>query len=200
MTLHSSRKNNSGIGSAQSAPHHFYAVDHSADITLEQRSVGHTLSTFSHSCFSLFRWPWSPPLHRNNVRVSGPQLPPQFESSRFNDSIHHTLRFSTPRGQTHATVKNRRPRDFTPHPQPNSFPSGSSTSIFCRSSAPSSRCLQCLTQSESVSLPTSSRPWLAVTTAISPRCGGISQHPAVASPPATESQWSTSVFVVCPAS
>ena len=46
------------------------------------------------------------------TQLSGPQPPPQFESRRFNDSVHHTLRFSTPRGQTHATVKNRRPLDF----------------------------------------------------------------------------------------
>ena len=43
---------------------------------------------------------------------------------------------------------------------------------------PASPCLPCSTRSERVSLPTSSRPWLVVTTTISPRCGGISQHPA----------------------
>ena len=84
--------------------------------------------------------------------------------------------FSIPRDQTHATVRNRRRRGFlhwllhkTLHSSnQNSFPSGSSVSTSCRSSTPSFRCLQCLTWSERVSLPISSRPWLVVTTAISP--------------------------------
>ena len=62
--------------------------------------------------------------------------------------------------------------------------------------------LVCLIQSERVSLPTSYRPWLVVTAAISLRCGGISQHPAVA--PCHDSQQShtgaqVSFFVDFPA-
>ena len=65
----------------------------------------------------------------------------------------------------------------TPHQQPNSFPSGSSVPIFCRSSTPSYRCPQCLTRLEHASSPTSSRPWLAVARTTSPQCGGTSQLP-----------------------
>ena len=79
LTLDSSWTNTTGIGSAQSAPHHFYPVDHSADNTIEQRLVCHSFSRLSHSCHTLSpmalvcttspeqhksRWSWPPPLHR----------------------------------------------------------------------------------------------------------------------------------------
>ena len=67
----------------------------------------------------------------------------------------------------------------TPPQQPNSFPSSSSISTSCRSPTPSFRCQQRLTQSKRVSSPTSSRPWLVVTAAISLQCDDIFQHPAV---------------------
>ena len=57
-------------------------------------------------------------------------------------------------------------------------PSGSSVSMPCRSSTPSFRCQQCLTQSKRVLSPTSC-PWLVVTTAILLQCDDISQHPAI---------------------
>ena len=105
LTLDSSWTNTIGIGSAQSAPHHFYAVDHSANNILGQRLVCHSFSRLSHSS----RWPWSAPLHRNNTSL-GPQPPPRFESSRLHDLNHLTLRFSSPRGCARFTVRSRRPR------------------------------------------------------------------------------------------
>ena len=90
--LNSSWTNTIGIGSAQSAPHHFYAVDHSAYNILEQRLVCHSLSRLSNSCHTLSRWPWSAPLHRNSTS-RGPQPPPRFESSRLPDLNHLTLSF-----------------------------------------------------------------------------------------------------------
>ena len=143
LTLNSSWSNTIGIGSAQSAPQHFYAVNHSANNTLEQRLVCHSLSRLLHSCHTLSRWPWSAPLHRNNTSLDGPGLhhfidsrqviillsrwpwssplhrnstslgpqpPPRFESSRFLDFNHLTLRFSSPRGCARFTVRIRRPR------------------------------------------------------------------------------------------
>ena len=74
LTLDSSWSNTIGIGSAQSAPHHSYAVDHSAGNILEQRLVCHSFSRLSHSCHTLSRWPWSAPLHRNNTSLDGPGL------------------------------------------------------------------------------------------------------------------------------
>ena len=126
----------------------------------------------------------SPPLHRNSTSL-GPQPPPRFESSRLLDLNHLTLRFSSPRGCARFTVRIRRPRvclHWLLHKtlqQPNSFPSSSSVSISCRSSTSSFRCQQRLTRSKRVSSPTSSRPWLVVTTAISLQCDDIFQHPAV---------------------
>ena len=109
LTLDSSWTNTIGIGSAQSAPQHFYAVDHSAKNILKPRLVCHSFSRLSHSCHTLSRWPWSAPLLRNNTSL-GPQPPPRFESSRLHDLNHLTLRFSSPRGCARFTVKARRLR------------------------------------------------------------------------------------------
>ena len=92
LTFNSSWTNTIGIGSAQSAPHHFFAVDHSANNILEQRLVCHSFSRLSHNCHTLSRWPWSSPLHRNSTSL-GPQPPPRLESSRLHDLNHLTLRF-----------------------------------------------------------------------------------------------------------
>ena len=109
LTLDSCWTNTIGIGSSQSASHHFYAVDRSANNTLAQRLVCHSFSRLSHSCHTLSRWSWSAPLHRNNTSL-GPQPPPLFESSRLHDLNHLTLRFPSPRGCARFTVKIRRPR------------------------------------------------------------------------------------------
>ena len=203
LTLNSSWTNTIGIGSAQSAPHHFYAVDHSTfaqlshivtmalvcTTSLEQhksRWSWSPLHRFQTSHILLSRWPWSSPLHRNSASL-GPQPPPRFESSRLLDLSHLTHRFSLPRGCARFSVRIRRlpclsplaATQETPLQQPNSSPSSSSISISCRSSTPSFRCLQRLTRSKRVSSPTSSScTWLVVTTAISLQCDDIFQHPA----------------------
>ena len=90
LTLDSSWTNTIGIGSAQSAPHHFYAVDHSA----------HTLT----------RWPLSPPLHWNNTSLDGPGRHHFIGTAQVlaRNSLHGlTLRFSSPRGCARFTVRTR---------------------------------------------------------------------------------------------
>ena len=92
LTINSSWTNTIGIWSAQSAPHHFFAVDHSADNILEQRLACHSFSRLLHSCHTFSRWPWSSPLHRNSTSL-GPQPFPRFESSRLHD-LNHLLYFN----------------------------------------------------------------------------------------------------------
>ena len=61
--------------STQSVPHHFYAVDLSADIILEQRSTGHPLCRRFHTAVS-HRLD-GPGLHHfiGTTQASGPQTP-----------------------------------------------------------------------------------------------------------------------------
>ena len=198
-----------GIGSAQSAPHHFYAVDQSANNILEQQLVCHSFSRLLHSCHTLSRWPWSAPLHRNNTSLDCPvsatsSIPDKshsmsrwpwssplhlnrFESSRLHDLNHLTLRFSSLRGCARFTVRIRRRRvclNWLLHKTLHASNQIHSHQVHqfpypVARQPPSFRCQQRLTQSKRVSLPASSRPWLVVTTAISLRCDDIFQHPAV---------------------
>ena len=85
-----------------------------------------TTSSIPDKSYSLSRWPWSSPFHRNNTSL-GAQPPPRFESSL----NHLTLSFSSPRGCARFTVKIRRPLWSSPLAaaqdtrlqRPNSFPS-----------------------------------------------------------------------------
>ena len=109
------------------------------------------------------------------VQVLARKPPSRLESSRLLDLNHLTLSFfffstawmCTFHGQvsTSPCLSPLAAAQDTPSQQPNSFPSSSSVSISCRSSTPSFRCQQRLTRSKRVSSPTSSRPWLVVTTA-----------------------------------
>ena len=159
--------------------------------------VTHSLDIYS--CFiSLSRWPWSQPLHRNNIRKSLARNPPRFESSRLHDLIHHTL------PSVRHLVDSVMPRSGIDVPVV--FSIGSCT----RHSTPAPKLIPIwLISFHILSLVNPFVPMSAMfysfgtrfvtnffssmaccTTVISPRCGGIFQRPAVA--PCHDSQQSHS--------